>query len=271
VNRRLDTALGLDGFRGPFAVLVRTALYALVVFIFAGPLLALLVSAFSPVTDPTRLTLIPHHLTPANFRTAVDQGVLRYLLNSLIVVGGGLLLQIMVSISAAFALARKQFPGLRLVMLLGVSNLRIAGNTLDRDTLWVPQGQPPPDPKPDWVQDLVTPNDIQRLRRLLDTTGWKAEVGVNLGRWDAALGADQAKAMTKILGRKLVAVECGNEPDQWEGKALRPGTRTRSTTPTGWPAPTRSATTGSPAPTPPAHRRPGPPRWPLTSTTGWPC
>jgi hypothetical protein len=105
---------------------------------------------------------------------------------------------------------------------LGPSNLRIAGNTLDRDTLWIPAGQLPPDPKPDWVQDIVTPGDIQRLRELLDTTGWKAEVGINVGRWDAARGADQAKAMTRILGGKLVAVECGNEPDQWAGKALRP-------------------------------------------------
>jgi multiple sugar transport system permease protein len=125
VNRRLDTALGLDGFRGPFAVLVRTALYALVVFIFAGPLLALLVSAFSPVTDPTRLTLIPRHFTLANFTAAIDQGVLRYLANSLIVVGGGLLLQILVSISAAYALARKQFPGLRLVMLLILATMML--------------------------------------------------------------------------------------------------------------------------------------------------
>jgi hypothetical protein len=105
---------------------------------------------------------------------------------------------------------------------LGVSNLRIAGNTLDRDTLWVPAGQLPPDPKPDWVQDIVTPADIQRLGELLAVTGWTAEVGINVGRWDAALGADQAKAMTRILGRGLVAVECGNEPDQWAGKALRP-------------------------------------------------
>jgi multiple sugar transport system permease protein len=122
---RLDTALGLGGFRGPVAVLVKIALYAVVVFIFAGPLLALLVSAFSPVTDPTRLTLIPRHLTLANFTTAIDQGVLKYLLNSLIVVGGGLLLQIMVSISAAYALARKQFPGLRLVLLLILSTMML--------------------------------------------------------------------------------------------------------------------------------------------------
>jgi multiple sugar transport system permease protein len=125
MNRRFDSALGLDGFRGPLAVVVKTALYALIFFIFAGPLLALLVSAFSPVTDPTRLTLIPRHLTLSNFTAAINQGVLRYLLNSLIVVGGGLLLQILVSISAAYALARKQFPGLRLVLLLILSTMML--------------------------------------------------------------------------------------------------------------------------------------------------
>jgi hypothetical protein len=110
----------------------------------------------------------------------------------------------------------------QLMRTLGPSNLRIAGNTLDRDTLWVPAGAQPPAVKPDWVQDIVTPGDIQRLRRLLDATGWKSEVGINVGRWDPALGADQARAMTRILGPRLVAIECGNEPDQWAGKALRP-------------------------------------------------
>jgi multiple sugar transport system permease protein len=125
VSGQLDTALGLGAARGPLGVVLKVALFALVVFIFAGPLLALLVSAFSPVTDPTRLTLIPHRFTLANFTTAFDLGVLRYLVNSLIVVGGGLLLQILVSISAAYALARKKFPGLRLVMLLILATLML--------------------------------------------------------------------------------------------------------------------------------------------------
>src|SRR5258706_4618702 len=67
---------------------------------------------------------------------------------------------------------------------LGRSNLRIAGNTLDRDTLWAPAGQPVPDPLPAWVQDVVGPADVQRLDRFLRATGWRAEVGINLGRWD---------------------------------------------------------------------------------------
>jgi multiple sugar transport system permease protein len=125
VNRRLDTALGLGGARGPIGVIVKTILYAVVVFVFAGPLLALLVSAFGKITDPTKLSLIPHGFTIDNFTEAFHQGVLRYLANSLIVVGGGLLLQILVSISAAYALARKQFPGLRLVLLLILSTMML--------------------------------------------------------------------------------------------------------------------------------------------------
>src|SRR4051812_3553992 len=80
-------------------------------------------------------------------------------------------------------------------------NVRISGNTLDRDTLWVPAGQSPPDPLPDWVQDVVTPADISRLDRFLAASGWHTEVGINVGHYDAALAADQAKAMTGILGR----------------------------------------------------------------------
>jgi hypothetical protein len=110
----------------------------------------------------------------------------------------------------------------QLFRTLGASNVRIGGNTLDRDSLWVPAGQSPPNPKPAWVQDLVTPNDIKRLRGFLDATGWKAEVGINLARWDPALGADQARSLQKILGNRLVAVECGNEPDHWAANALAP-------------------------------------------------
>jgi hypothetical protein len=102
------------------------------------------------------------------------------------------------------------------------SNIRLAGNTLDRDTLWVPRGQQPPDPLPSWVANTLTPADIERLGRLLSATGWKAEVGINVGRWDPVLGPDQAREMFKILGNKLAAAECGNEPDQWAQRGYKP-------------------------------------------------
>jgi multiple sugar transport system permease protein len=122
---RTDTALGFDALRGPFARAARWLLHLLLVLIFAGPLLALLVNAFTPVLDPTRLTLIPTRFTLGNFTEAFHRDVLRYLANSFVVVGGGLLLQILVSVSAAYALARKKFPGLRLVFLLILATLML--------------------------------------------------------------------------------------------------------------------------------------------------
>jgi multiple sugar transport system permease protein len=122
---RLDTALGFTAWRGPGAWVVRGLLYALLVIVFAGPLLGLLVGAFTKVTDPTGFTLLPRSLTLANFSRALERNVVRYLLNSFFVVGFGLLFQVAVSISAAYALARKKFPGLRLVFLLILSTMML--------------------------------------------------------------------------------------------------------------------------------------------------
>jgi multiple sugar transport system permease protein len=123
--RQTDTALGLGARNGPVAVLIKIVLYGAVVMVFAGPLLMLLVSAFRKVPNATRLSLIPSDLTLHNFAVAIDRDVLLYLMNSFIVVGGGLLLQVAVSVSAAYALARKQFPGLRLVLLLILSTMML--------------------------------------------------------------------------------------------------------------------------------------------------
>jgi hypothetical protein len=108
-----------------------------------------------------------------------------------------------------------------LLRTLGRGNIRISGNTLDRDTLWVPAGQQPPQPLPDWVQDVVTPADIARLGQFLRLTGWRAEVGINMGHWDSALAADQARTMFATLGHRLQAAECGNEPNSWVSKGFR--------------------------------------------------
>jgi len=104
---------------------------------------------------------------------------------------------------------------------LGVSNVRISGNQLDRDTLWVPAGQQPPNPLPDWVKDVVTPADIARLGTFLKATGWKAEVGVNLVHYDPALAADEARTLFADLGQRLSGAECGNEPEHYVSNGYR--------------------------------------------------
>jgi multiple sugar transport system permease protein len=116
-NDGLTTVLGIGGYRGPVAVLLKTILYGAIVLVFAGPLVALLVGAFSKVSDPTRFSLLPHGFTFRNFEVAGERGVYRYLFNSFVVVGFGLLLQMWVSVFAAYALARKRFRGAALVML----------------------------------------------------------------------------------------------------------------------------------------------------------
>src|SRR5205085_686978 len=105
---------------------------------------------------------------------------------------------------------------------LGRSNVRIAGNQLDRDTLWVPAGQQPPNPLPSWVADVVTPADIARLNGVLRATGWKAEVGINLAHFDPALATDEAHALQSILGPRLAGAECGNEPNHYASNGYRP-------------------------------------------------
>ncbi len=116
-NDSLTTVLGIGSHRRPLAVVSKTILYGAIVVIFAGPLVALLVGAFSKVSDPTKFSLIPHGFTVKNFEVAADRGVYRYLFNSFVVVGFGLLLQVVVSVFAAYALARKRLRGAALVML----------------------------------------------------------------------------------------------------------------------------------------------------------
>src|SRR5262249_50671748 len=116
-NDSLTTVLGIGSHRRPLAVVSKTILYGAIVIIFAGPLVALLVGAFSKVSDPTRFSLLPHGFTVKNFEVAADRGVYRYLFNSFVVVGFGLLLQVVVSVFAAYALARKRWRGAALVML----------------------------------------------------------------------------------------------------------------------------------------------------------
>ncbi|WP_395358534.1 carbohydrate ABC transporter permease [Streptomyces sp. YH02] len=120
-----ETALGLTESRSPAARALKVLTYLLVLVVFAGPLLALLVSAFNHVKDPTQLSVLPSDPTVDNFTVAFDQGVLKYLLNSFFVVGFGLLLQVAVSVLAGYALARKRFRGMTLAFVAILATLML--------------------------------------------------------------------------------------------------------------------------------------------------
>lgn len=110
-----ETALGWQpGKRS--TLLLRTALCAIVLFVFAGPIVTIIAGAFDLNPDPTRLTLIPRNPSLANFEVATQRGIWGYFWNSLLIAGFGLLLQIVVAVTAGYALARRKFRGQALVL-----------------------------------------------------------------------------------------------------------------------------------------------------------
>jgi multiple sugar transport system permease protein len=125
MNTNLDTALGLGASNRWWVKGINLTVCALVVLVFAGPLVAIIVGAFSDARDPSRLSLIPSGFTLENWTAALDRDVLLYLGNSLVVVGIGLLLQMAVSVLAAYALARKKFRGAGIVLLLILATMML--------------------------------------------------------------------------------------------------------------------------------------------------
>jgi len=123
---RFDTVLGLAYRRGIAARLSILLVYALLVLVFAGPLVALMIGAFSKVVDPTGFSLIPDGgFTLRNFVAAADRDVYHYLWNSFVVVGFGLLLQMLVSVFAAYALARHRMRLAALIMLVILATMML--------------------------------------------------------------------------------------------------------------------------------------------------
>ncbi|MFI0943011.1 carbohydrate ABC transporter permease [Streptomyces sp. NPDC021020] len=119
------TALGLRmPDRAVWRITVRVLLYALVLFVFFMPLWTMAATVFSGGQPKSgQMSVLPHHFTLDNIRTAFRFGVGRGLLNSVIVTGVGLFLQVTVSAFAAYALARKKFRGQALVMLAILSTM----------------------------------------------------------------------------------------------------------------------------------------------------
>jgi multiple sugar transport system permease protein len=113
---RFDTALGWSP-RLSLSLLLRVLFCGLAVFVFAAPFLLVISGAFDDHGQSTRLTLWPNEPTLRNFTVAGERGIWTYLGHSLVIAGGGLLLQITVSVLAAYAIARRRFRGQAFVLL----------------------------------------------------------------------------------------------------------------------------------------------------------
>ncbi|MFE7275318.1 carbohydrate ABC transporter permease [Streptomyces sp. NPDC057623] len=121
---RFDTALGWNDKPG-LAWALRVLLCLIALAIFAAPFLTIFSGAFTTNPSGSSLSFLPHDSTLSNFRVAGERGIWDYLGNSLVIAGGGLLLQLVVCTLAAYALARHRFRGQALIMLLFMMTLML--------------------------------------------------------------------------------------------------------------------------------------------------
>jgi multiple sugar transport system permease protein len=117
-----NTALGLRAPRrlrsGAGAWVLRAFLFLVVFGIFVVPMWSMVATAFSGGAPRLgQVFLYPRGVSLTSFTTAWRFGLGRGLLNSIIVEGIALTLQVTVSAFAAYALARKRFRGASLVLL----------------------------------------------------------------------------------------------------------------------------------------------------------
>ncbi|SDS13601.1 hypothetical protein SAMN04489751_1312 [Brevibacterium sandarakinum] len=102
---------------------------------------------------------------------------------------------------------------------LGSPALRFGGNELDRRLFWTSDHASPS--KSDQV--VVTPEDLKRLKKLVDVTGSTVTMGIPLGTYAPKQGVDMAVHTVDILGDSLVGLAIGNEPNGYKVKDVPNG------------------------------------------------
>ncbi len=112
-------------------LLVRSGLYflmALVLILWAGPLLWMLSTSLKPEGQILSLVprWIPRTLTLENYRDVLEKyALVRWGVNSLVVSAGATILGLLVSVPAAYAFARMRFPGQQWIFLLILSTILV--------------------------------------------------------------------------------------------------------------------------------------------------
>lgn len=107
-------------------------------------------------------------------------------------------------------------------MLSPAGVLRLGGN-LSEFTIWS-ESEPTPPPEAGGLVGpdpgvrvprtfTITPNSIRNLKGFLDATGWRCIYGLNLGGGTLQQALAEGSFVTKTLGKKLMCVQFGNEPD----------------------------------------------------------
>ncbi len=108
---------------------------------------------------------------------------------------------------------------IRLLANLGKGTLRFGGNSVEF-TGWSRSGET----KMAGWRAVLTPADLDRLFAFSAKTNWPIILGLNLGHYDPKLFADEAAYAVRHGGRRLLALEIGNEPDAFMRNGQRPRT-----------------------------------------------
>ena len=110
---------------------------------------------------------------------------------------------------------------INLIGNLGGGVLRIGGNSSD-NVLWSNALRSSNTPS-----NSITQTEINALSSFSKAIGWKVLFGVNMGEYDTAEAASEAKYVYNKLQSNLLAIQFGNEPDgygSWNPKRTSPYT-----------------------------------------------
>ena len=105
-----------------------------------------------------------------------------------------------------------------LLRSLGPGVLRFGGITADQNVAWSDAGTP----RPAWASATIGPAQMRSLGRLARRSGWTVLLTVGLAHFEPEAAAREVASAKAALGRYLVGVEIGNEPDSLGRHGYRP-------------------------------------------------
>ena len=103
--------------------------------------------------------------------------------------------------------------------------LRFGGNAVDRRFYWTSTNEAiPSNYKGDKAHPVraVGPEELARVKTLLEAVDAKIALTVDLGHYDPARAADMAKHAAQIFGPRLLSLTIGNEPNGFGTNGVRP-------------------------------------------------
>jgi hypothetical protein len=105
----------------------------------------------------------------------------------------------------------------RLLRSLGPGVLRFGGITADQNIAW----SDPQTPRPAWASATIGPAQMTALGELARRSGWSVLLTVGMAHFEPQAAVREIASARRALGRNLLAVEFGNEPDAYGRHGFR--------------------------------------------------